>query len=529
MHKGYQLPSRKLVSQNDNALLKRPTVPRSQFINRYGHKTTFDAGLLIPIEVDEVLPGDHLQYRISGHIRTAEFIFPMLDSQRVDIHGFYVPSRVLWSNFTKMLGAQDNPGDSIAFTVPTVTSIPANGPSVGGALDYCGIPTEGQITPGSGANLLVSCLPFWAIAKIWNAWYRSQDLQNAANETTTSYSSLNTIRPRNKSHDYFTNALPAPQKGTAVSLQSEVKGIGVPIAQLGVGLATVGVFETPGAPSVTYTNAQSAAAPPYYIETDGTGYPQIFAEANINLFRQAIMIQTLLEQSQRGGTRYVEQMLSIWGVHVQDYRVQRPEFIGGGSIPVNITPVANTNGDGTDPLGTLGGAGTASGGASMSYAATEHGYIIILASVKSELSYQQGIHRLWSRSTRYDFPVPALMELGEQAVLRKEIFATGVTADDNTVFGYVPRWDEYRQRYSRVSGIFRSTAAGATDEWHLAQNFSPAPTLGDTFIKDTPPMSRVLSAGYTAAGLQYRAEFIFDRVATRPVTAYGTPANLGRF
>jgi hypothetical protein len=241
------------------------------------------------------------------------------------------------------------------------------------------------------------------------------------------------------------------------------------------------------------------------------------------------MIQTLLEQSARGGTRYVEQMKTIWGVNIPDYRVQRPEFIGGGSIPINITPVANTNGDGTDPLGTLGGAGTGNGGATISYAAVEHGYILILASVKSELTYQQGIHKLWTRRTRYDFPVPALMELGEQAVLRKEIYATGVVADDNTVFGYVPRWEEYRQRYSRVSGIMRSTATGTIDQWHLAQDFSTPPTLSSTFLRDEPPMDRVLAAGALAANQQYRAEFIFDRVATRPVTAYGTPANLGRF
>lgn len=527
-------PTRKLVSQNDQALIPKNTIPRSTFINRWGHKTAFNAGLLIPIDVIEVLPGDHMQIGVSGYFRLATPVFPILDSQRVDIHGFYVPYRILWPDFTKMLGAQDNPGDSINFTVPLVNSIPANGPTVGSLYDYMGCVVEGQVTAGSGPNLEISLLPIIAYNRIWNEWYRSQDLQTKAPDQSNNVTYSNhTVRPRNKSHDYFTQALPAPQKGSAVSLQSPVAGLGItPGAVLPVtGPFTVYDSESwfnrgAGAGTTSYAYYQSAQD--YVVETNSTGQPQVFAEASINLFRQAIMVQTLLERDARGGTRYVEQMMNHWGVRPPDFRVQRPEYIGGGSIPLNITPVANTNGDATDPLGALGGAGTAAGGAKMSYAATEHGVIIILASVKSELTYSQGMHKMWSRTSRYDFPIPALYGLGEQAILRKEIYANG-TSQDEEVFGYVPRWDEYRQRYSRASGLMRPGVTSNIAAWHLGQELNAASALNDTFIRDTPPMTRVLAAGGLANNQQYLADIVFDMKATRPLDMWGVPATLGRF
>lgn len=533
--------TRTLVSQQDSALIPKNNIPRSTFVNRYGHKTSFNAGVLIPIDVIEVLPGDHFKINVSGYFRMATPVFPLLDSQRIDIHGFYVPNRLLWTNWEKFLGAQDDPGASIAFTIPILSGLPVNGITPGDLGDYFGIPTAGQITAGSGANLEINALPWRAYAMIWNQWYRSQDLQNSevrglpANmgngpDPWNTYS----VRPRNKSADYFTSALPAPQKGTGVSLQSPVAGLGIPVASVAVAGATAGLYDSEswfnrgtGTGIRTYTNHQ--AVTPYLVRTNATGQPEIFAEASINLFRQAIMVQTLLERDARGGTRYVEQMMNHWGVRPPDYRLDRAEYIGGGSIPLNITPVANTNGESTDPLGFLGGAGTGAGQAKMSCAAVEHGYIIVLASVKSELTYQQGLHKMWSRRTRYDFPIPALYGLGEQAILLRELYCTGVVTNDTSVFGYNPRWEEYRQQYSRASGLMRSTATGNVDEWHLGQQLSAGVTLGDTFIRDTPPMTRVLAAGALANNQQYLADIVIDRSVTRALDMWGVPATLGRF
>lgn len=541
MHKGYTLPTRNLVSQANNSLVERAHVPRSRFINRYGLKTAFDAGKLYPILLEEILPGDHVRYKVSGYVRTAEPVFPLLDSQRIDIHFFYCPTRVLWANWPKMLGAQDNPGDSTNFTIPIVdgATIPANGPAVGSLLDYLGVPTQGQIAAGQGPNLILNALPARMYNRIWNSFYRDENLQTSSSNGLTSgdgpdsYASM-FIRPRNKSHDYFTAQLTAPQKGTAPNIplagNALVYGLGVQSPGLSVGPFAV---TDANAGAVNYNLAYRTTVDEFFIRQDvgNTVYADLTTASgfSINTFRLAMGMQTVLERDARGGTRYIEQMKMHWGVEVPDYRLQRPEYMNGGSMAVAFTPVANTNADGTDALGTLGAAGTADGVITADYAAVEHGYIMALASVKTELSYQQGLHRLWSRRTRWDFPIPGLMELGEQATLRREIYCTGAAANDEAVFGYNPRWEEYRTEVSKVTGLMRSTAAGNIDEWHFAQQFTAAPTLSDTFIQDTPPMTRVLAAGAAAAGIQYKADFIYDRTIVRPLPTYGTPSTLGRF
>lgn len=540
----YYLGSRRLVSQDDAALIERARVPRSRFTNQFGHLTTFDAGYLVPILCDEVLPGDHLRYNVTAYIRMATALFPLFSNQRFDTHFFFVPARILWDNWERMQGAQDAPTDTIAYTVPVINLTDVTGNVVASVFDYMGFPV-GNIA--AGQTLPTNALPYRAYNRIWNDWFRDQNIQgvvanNKGNgpDASTDY----TLRQRAKSHDYFTSALPWPQKFTP--LQTLFTGT-APVVGIGILDATAvpasgGTYRESDGGADVYT-----ASPVFSTVGNGMGVkfntaaiasgsnpPQIFADlaqatgVTINALRQAWLVQDLLERDARGGTRYTEIIRSHFGVISPDFRLQRPEYIGGGQTPINITPIAQTA-TGGGGLGALGGVGSAVGTHSASYAATEHGYIIGLASVRTELAYQQGLHRMFSKSTRYDFYMPALAGLGEQAIYRQEIYATGTDASDQTVFGYQERWHEYRTRYSTVSGLFRSKVASNIDEWHLAQEFSAAPTLSNAFIIDSPPMTRVLAAGAAATNQQYIADILFNRTAIRPVPMFGTPATLARF
>lgn len=524
---GYQLPARKLASQQDSAMIQRPDVPRSKFIGSFTRKTTFNAGLLIPFLVDEVLPGDHLKYDCTAYVRMATPYFPMMDNQRIDTHFFFVPNRLVWDNWRKFMGEQENPDSSIDYTVPLVST---GNDGVGTLTDYFGINVAGQV-----ALVPVNALPYRAYNLIYNEWFRDENLVNSAvvykgDVTQSATGGDYPVRRRAKSQDYFTSALPWPQKFTAPSIQSAVSGLGIAAADLNVGTGPIGaVIDTFSQPNNTsYSNAYNATVP-YWVKATAAGYPQVYAEASVNSFRQAFLVQQLLERDARGGTRYTEIVRSHFGVISPDARQQRPEYIGGGSSSLNITPVAQTTG-GAGTVGVLGAAATSVGKHMASYASTEHGYVIGLISVRSELSYGQGVPRTFNRRTRYDFYWPSLAGLGEQGILRKEIFAAGGSSDD-VIFGYQERWHEYRTRYSEVTGRFRTNVPNTLAAWHLAQNFSSTPTLGQTFIEDTPPMARVLSAGATAAEqhIEYLADILIQREAVRPLPMFGTPVTLGRF
>lgn len=536
----YYLPKRNLVAQNDGAMIERPDIPRSKFTNAWTHKTTFDAGYLVPILVDEILPGDNMQYRVTAYVRMATPLFPLFDNQRVDTFFFFVPNRLVWENWAKFMGEQANPADSIAYTVPILGNMAIGGGyPTGSIFDHMGLPTIEQIT--GGETFSVNVLPLRAYNLIYNQWFRDQNIINSAVQTVHNGPDPVAdfaLRRRAKSHDYFTSALPWPQKFTAPAtpLSGTAPIIGLGIISDNATTGPVAVYETQGLTSYPAYFADATSA--YVIKSasdDGTDLPAIYADLSaatgvtINAFRQAFLVQALLERDARGGTRYVELILSHFGVRNPDYRLQRPEYIGGGQTQLQITPIAQTAPTTELPVGALGATGTAAGQHTASYAATEHGYIIGLINIKSELSYGQGLHKMWSRSTRFDFYFPALAALGEQAILRKELYMTGAAADDDLVFGYQERWHEYRTRQSEITGMFRSNIAGTLDAWHLGQWFAAPPTLSQAFIEDTPDMERVLAAGEEAELQQYLADILIQRTAVRPLPLYGTPALLGRF
>lgn len=539
-NRDYYLPKRQLVSQDDAAMIEKANIPRSKFIGAWTRKTAFDAGYLVPFMVDEVLPGDHLSYDVTAYVRMATPIFPLFDNQRIDTFWFYVPARILWVNWNRFMGEQPNPGDSIAYTLPKLTS-PVGGFAEFSIYDHMGIP----IALEASSTIQVNSLPLRAYNRIWNDWFRDQNIQNRvpvriddSDDLVADYE----LKRRNKSHDYFTTALPWAQKfaspATPLTGLAPIQGIG--LSNTNTSPSTEPVLETARG-SVNYvlnSYIQNSGNIPsdqvMFWEMDANG-PAIYADLSqatgmtINNFRQAFMIQSLVERDARGGTRYVELLRSHFGVINPDFRLQRPEYIGGGQSALNITPIAQTAPTEGSVVGQLGGAGTAVGQHRASYAATEHGYILGLINVRTELSYQQGLHKMWTRSTRYDFYWPSLAALGEQAVLRQEIYATGEDALDETVFGYQERWHEYRTRTSEVTGIMNSTRTGTIDSWHLAQEFAAPPTLSDAFIRDEPPMTRVLAAGGSANNQQYLADILIKRTAVRAIPTFGTPALLGRF
>jgi hypothetical protein len=519
----------KSVSSHSFAMVPKAEIPRSSFDTQYAHKTTFDGGYLVPIYCDEVLPGDMHNVKATMFARLATPLFPVMDNLHLDTFFFFVPNRLVWTNWVKFMGEQTNPGDSISYVVPQITSS-AGGYAVGSIFDHFGLPTAGQIT---GTNTVThNALPLRAYNLIYNEWFRDENLQNSVVVNTGDSGddvSDYTLLRRGKRKDYFTGALPWPQKGDAVTLPlgstAPIKTVQNPNTIVDAGTYSVG------------TNAGRA-----YFAGTGETYTAnraLFADlseatsATINQLRQSFQIQRLLERDARGGTRYTELLRAHFGVTPQDYRLQRPEYIGGGSTYVNVNPIAQTSASsisgGDTPLGNLAAMGTAlAQGHGFTYHAQEHGYIIGLVNVRADLTYQQGLPRMWSRETRYDFYFPVFAHLGEQAILNKEIYVTGTSTDDD-VFGYQERWAEYRYKPSQITGLFRSTSAGTIDPWHYSQNFTSLPLLNDEFIVDTPPIERTTAVGAAANGQQFLMDAFFDCKMARPMPMYSVPGLIDHF
>lgn len=511
------------VMSHSFSQVPKAEIPRSSFDRSSGRKTTFDAGYLVPVFCDEVLPGDTYNLSATFFARLATPLHPVMDNMRLTSFFFFVPFRLLWTNWQRFMGEQDNPGDSTDYLVPQMLA-PVGGYAANTIYDYFGLPTQ-------VAGFTHWSFPLRAYNLIYNEWFRDQNLQNSVtvlkgdtNDPTATY----TLLRRGKRHDYFTSSLPWPQKGPGVDIPL---GTSAPVVSDAAPTNTIGITNSSGnvvamandpPPNVFMTGTAVASNLAMYADlTNATA-------ATINQLRQAFQVQKLYERDARGGTRYTEIIRAHFNVVSPDARLQRPEYLGGGQSPINVYQVPQTSASDTQPTpqGNLAAFGTASGSNhGFTHSFTEHGIIIGLISVQADLNYQQGLERFWSRRTKFDFYWPALSHIGEQAVLNKEIYCQGTAADDE-VWGYQERYAEYRYKPSTITGEFRSNFAQSLDTWHLAQDFSTAPALNAAFIQDDPPIDRVIA-------VTDEPHFIMDSYmrlrCARPMPVYGVPGLIDHF
>ena len=577
------------VNQSHFAMIPQANIRRSVFDRSHVYKTTFDEGKLVPYFVDEVLPGDTFTLNPVEFCRLATPVTPFMDNIYIESFFFFVPSRLVYDKWENLCGQQDNPEDSTDYLVPTIA---LSGDLTNKIPDYMGI----SCATGTFSNINVNVLPFRAYWLIWNEWFRDENLQKSVKvckgEENKILEDMGTgtvnpnygfpdgvdsaldCAPRGKRYDYFTGALPWPQKGPSVDLPlgvtADVVSNGKPFTLNWSGgqqdingysshyvwnastdeyltpsfykspsnQPTIASPRTGGPPS---SNLQSSSGSS--VSGSNTSYSSNLAsfgsqtglQANltsatsitINSLRQAFMLQRYYEIDARGGTRYTEKLQAHFGVTNPDARLQRPEFLGSHSAMFNINPIAQTSStNDTSPQGNL----AAYGVHGQRYHAftksfTEFGYVIGLINVRADLTYQQGINRMWSRSDVLDFYWPSFAHLGEQTILNKEIYAQG-TDDDDKVFGYQERYAEYRYKPSLITGQFKSTYKESLDVWHLSQKFGSLPALSDEFIQDHPPISRVVAV---PSYPHFLLDVKFNLKCIRPMPMYGIPGMMGHF
>lgn len=534
----------------------RLDMSRSRFDRSSSYKTTFNVGQLIPFYVDEVLPGDTFSVDTSKVVRMQTLLTPIMDNLYLDTYYFFVPNRIVWSHWRELMGENTQSAwiPTVEYSVPQLKA-PEGGWNIGTIADYFGIPT-------GVSNLSVSALPFRAYALICNEWFRDENLTDPLNipvddVSVTGVNTGNYItdvvkggKPfvAAKYHDYFTSCLPSPQKGPDVTIPvfnstsfpvvtgdvHTVPNVGFVVGQQGSGdtLPSGSTFfaQTPSGGSKSYFSTPAGTTPTPPAAYTGVVPTNLWASvsdvpvATINQLRLAFQIQKLYERDARGGTRYIEILKSHFGVTSPDARLQRPEYLGGNRIPININQVIqnSASGDGTPQGTTTAYSLTTDTNSDFTRSFVEHGFVIGLMVARYDHTYQQGLERFWSRKDRFDYYWPVFANLGEMAVLNKEIYAAG-TAQDDEVFGYQEAWADYRYRPSRVTGEMRSSYAQSLDVWHLADYYSKLPSLSDSWIReDSATVNRVLAVSDNVSA-QLFCDIFIRCFATRPMPLYSIP------
>lgn len=539
-------------SEQHFAQVPHAEIRRAKFDRPFNLLTTMNEGDLVPIYVDEVLPADTFKINLNALVRMATPLYPVMDNANIDFYFFFVPSRLLWKHFQNLMGQNDSTfwAETVEYTTPQ-TKAPETGWNVGTIADYMGIPTNVK-------GLRVNSLPFRAYCKIWNEWFRDENLQQpvtqSIDDTTTNGSNTGTALTDAeagglplkvcKYKDYFTSCLPSPQKanepvniplaGNAAIYTGDINGN---FKESEIYLCntanTAGASQQGRITSISYkgsylTDVQGStrATGTGGSYTDGYLYADLASVtgATINELRNAIAVQHIFERDARTGTRYKEILKGAWGVTSPDARLDRSEYIGGYRLPININQVIQTSStDSTSPQGNTAAYSMTTMSRNMcTYSATEHGYVLGLAAIRVDHSYQQGLSRMWTRSTRFSYYDPMLANLGEQAVLNQEIYAQG-TDKDNEVFGYQEAWADYRYRTNMVTSEMRSTYAQTLDAWHYADKYTALPTLSSSWIKEgTENIDRTLAV-QSSNSHQFICNFYFDQSWTRPMPVYSVP------